>query len=91
MGINYLTKNIKNYYKQQFKPYLIKEGGQKQAMPRYFRDQIFNESERKKLGMQSKLFIEENKQFKNHHDEHEWKKNQFRQRDKKVRAERKQL
>lgn len=47
MGANYLTDRIKRYHKADVsRLYCTKPGGHKIAMPRYYRDRIFNEEER---------------------------------------------
>lgn len=48
LGKIYLKHNTK-FHKSNFTTETTKEGGQKQLIPRYYRDKIFNEKERKKL------------------------------------------
>lgn len=88
MGANYLTKNIVDYYSEHELPYLIKEGGVKQIMPRYYKDKIYTEDQRERIAEKSLKHIEENPQFESERDEIEWKKQQFRLRDRAARRQR---
>lgn len=60
LGKTYLTKNKKAFYKKKMQPYMTVENGHKKAFPRYYRDKIFTEAERRKLGIESKIYAEEN-------------------------------
>jgi len=47
LGSNYVTPAVSKYHKADLsRMYLTKEGGDKIAMPRYYRDRIFDEDER---------------------------------------------
>lgn len=48
LGLSYLTKSIVNWYKSDLsRLYVTLDGGVKVAMPRYYRDKIFTDEERK--------------------------------------------
>lgn len=49
MGLNYLTDEIKDYHEKGSKSFLTLPGGQKQALPRYYRDKIFTEYHREEM------------------------------------------
>lgn len=51
LGANYLTPEIVKYHKESFRSYLTMEGGATHAMPRYYRDQIFTEEDRKHMSI----------------------------------------
>lgn len=42
LGDNYITPQIKQYYQKKEIPYLQVEGGQKIAMPKYYKDKLYN-------------------------------------------------
>ncbi len=65
MGAQYLTPKIKEYYKQQMTPYLTIQNGIKQSMPRYYRDKLYTQNQKKTIGIASKLYALENPQFDN--------------------------
>lgn len=46
LGVNYLTPQIKKYHKERLVSYITHSGGKLQALPRYFRDQIFTKEEK---------------------------------------------
>lgn len=60
MGSNYLTPETLKYHRNDLsKAYVTIEGGIKIAIPRYYRDQIYTEAERKKQALIcEKVFIE---------------------------------
>lgn len=76
MGLDYLTEGKRKYYKEHLNPYLVVEGGQKMAMPRYFKDKLFSESERNTLNEKAIAHLE-TKGFKSAKEEYEYKKYQF--------------
>lgn len=46
IGLDYLSENIKKYYKNDLKKNITKEGGVVQSLPRYYRERIYTEAER---------------------------------------------
>lgn len=67
MGKSYLTENMVKYHREDpTRLYLTTLGGYKKALPRYYRNKIWNESEREKQ-------IELIKQIKQEQDEQEQK------------------
>lgn len=49
LGINYLTPQIKNYYRSNKLPCITQKGGQLLKMPRYYKEKIFTKDERQKM------------------------------------------
>lgn len=49
MGADYLTPQMINYHKQKLRNYVTKENGVKIALPRYYKEKIFNEEELGKI------------------------------------------
>lgn len=47
MGIGYLTPQMQRYHQQKLISYVTLQGGEKTSLPRYFRDKIFNQAQRK--------------------------------------------
>lgn len=83
LGKSYLSKAKIKYMKNHPEPYLTLEGGQKMALPRYFKDKVYNEKEKDIINEKSKIYVEKNlKEFESFHHENEWKKDKFRLRDK---------
>lgn len=60
LGKGYLTEAIIDYYASSKTPYILKEGGSKQAMPRYYKDKIFQgltEVEKREMRKQMDEYI----------------------------------
>ena len=88
LGKSYVTKNRKEYYKRNLLPYLIKEGGEKQAMPRYIKNLIYNQKELKILQRKAIRHLESIDtldKFDSYAHEIDWKKVQFQINDKQAR------
>lgn len=51
LGKNYLGDNVKRYHKKNLADYYTMEGGGKVRLPRYYRDKIFNVTERELLNV----------------------------------------
>lgn len=79
MGISYITPEKKKFYKNQLNPYLILEGGEKMAIPRYFKEKIFDEKEREILNEKAIKHLDKTAQFKDFRAENEFKKFAFYQ------------
>lgn len=60
LGANYLTPARSRYYRKIKTPYLIIQDGQKKQMPRYYKNKIYNKTERLLLLQKSKDYMEEN-------------------------------
>lgn len=60
LGKNYLTKQMVKYHKDDIsRNYVVKEDGLKVPMPRYYKEKIFDEDERKEQIRLAKLMEEE--------------------------------
>lgn len=53
IGKNYLTDQVKKYYKNNQLPYVVWKDGQKMTMPRYFKEAIFTREELREFGRQA--------------------------------------
>lgn len=53
LGKNFLTDAVQKYYKENQIPYVVWKDGQKMTMPRYYKERIFTEEERKKFGIEA--------------------------------------
>lgn len=60
IGENYLTPNIKAYYKKKLTPYILHQGGEKMSMPRYYKNKLYNKKELEIINKESKKFMDEN-------------------------------
>ena len=61
LGINFLTEAMVNFYKDDVSRGIILEDGKKLPLPRYYRDKIFNNTE--KLVRQKKLLKHADKHY----------------------------
>ncbi len=91
MGLNYLTPQMVKYHKERLISFVTLSGGIPTALPRYFRDKIFNKYDRQIMNEASeqartinfqKLF---NNSFKN---EISWKKREIQKAEKQTKLER---
>jgi hypothetical protein len=46
LGAQWLTKDTKKFYKDALLPYIISENGQKNSMPRYYKEKLYNAHEK---------------------------------------------
>ena len=88
MGASYMAPATVKYHKQHLNPFIVKEGGEKQAMPRYYKDKMFTEKERKTLAKKAIEFMEKIDMFDNCQHEVDYKKLQFYKAKKKARDQR---
>lgn len=79
LGINYVTQSIIDWHVNNEASYIVKEGGFKSAMPRYYREKIFTEEQRDRLAiMASDKYSEQlDKAFKEAGSPTQFYKNQF--------------
>jgi hypothetical protein len=91
LGKNFITEKKKEYYKEKLLPYLIIEDGQKQIMPRYYREKIYTEEEIRAINRKTIAHLEENPTFADEKQRHETIKHKFNERRRKNNAERKTL
>lgn len=47
LGDNYITDSVVKWHKQDLKNYVVLEGGVKSHLPRYYKEKIFNDDEKK--------------------------------------------
>lgn len=61
MGKNYINEQTIKFHRNrgEFKPYVVLKDGIKQRMPRYYKEKIFNEFERKMIGYSAEKTAEE--------------------------------
>ena len=64
MGANYMTPSVVAWHKRpnNLKPYVVVPGGHKQAIPRYYKDKIFSDVEKKVIALQSSVKYDEEMQ-----------------------------
>lgn len=91
LGQNYLTPQMQKFMKTKLNPYLTHYNGQKIALPRYYKDKVYNDKEKLIISQKSLEHIETTEQFDSFHQENEWKKDQYRQRDKTANYKRSKL
>lgn len=82
MGKSFITSHMVDYLKEHLNPYLIREGGIKMPIPRYYRDKIFTEKEKNIIAAKARSYMEENPPYKDFKQEFEVVKNAFKQREK---------
>lgn len=58
IGANFLTEQVKKYYKDGEIPYVIWKDGQKMTMPRYYKERIFDEEQLRRFGKEALAEIE---------------------------------
>lgn len=55
IGFGYITDNTVRYHCEKLRPYIVKEGGIRVSLPRYYREKIFDDSMKQELFEQSQL------------------------------------
>ena len=90
LGKSFLQRdNQIAWYKKHLTPYLVKEGGEKMAMPRYFKNKIYSEEDLKFVSEQAALFMcEQESPFKDGKHFGEWCQEQILKRDKQAKLKR---
>lgn len=66
IGFDYIQKNLSYHKGNTKKSFVTYQGGQKQVIPRYFKNKIYTEDERKEIAAicKPKEFVNEEKYFK---------------------------
>lgn len=82
LGKSYLTPQMQSYLRKHKQPYLTHQGGDKIALPRYYKEKVFNQQEKNEVNQNALQHIQNQDYFKSFHHENEWKKDQYRIRDK---------
>lgn len=72
LGDNFLTSDMVQYYKDNLLPYL-KDGDVKLPLPRYYRDKIYDDSEKALLKAKTDAYLEEIDFFSSPQHEVDWK------------------
>lgn len=91
LGSAFMTKAQRKYMKQHLNPFITHVGGQKVALPRYYKDKIFTDAEKEIINTKSKLHYEEQKPFESFKHQQDYVADQFRKRDKIARAKRNKI
>lgn len=78
LGANFLTPQMRAFLSNREEPYLTTEGGQKQSMPRYYRDQVFTDEQKARMRRRGEIHREMDSPFPNGFSEFEFIKDQFR-------------
>lgn len=50
LGVSFLTPQMINYYQSHMIPYIVGQDGQKLIMPRYFKEKIYTDEQKRSLG-----------------------------------------
>jgi len=89
IGANYLTDARVSYYQRLQVPYLIVENGEKRAMPRYYKDKIYDPLQKYLIGQKAKEHCQD--RFDNPKHQIDYIANRFKQHKRKVELERQTL
>jgi hypothetical protein len=60
MGLNFINDGTVRYLRQHLTGTIVRKGGIKQALPRYFKEKIFTESEREIIKRKNQIYVETN-------------------------------
>lgn len=66
MGLSHLTPQTIEYYKNNLDGITLKPGGEKQGIPRYFKEKIFTDQEKKKVKQNIENYIESQDEIPEH-------------------------
>ena len=89
LGANFITPSMSRYMKEHLNPYITHRGGDKIALPRYYKEKIFTEAEKQIINQKSKEHYEtDGIKFDSFKHETEYIADHFRKRDKVARAKR---
>ncbi len=88
LGATWLTDKKVEYYSEKLIPYIIDEGGRKITMPRYFRDKIYTDDDKRIINDKTLRHIEENPQFKSTKHKIDYVQNRFEKQKRMNNAER---
>lgn len=91
LGKQFLSDRVMKYYQTKQLPYLITKGGIKLSMPRYYKDKLYTEEERRKMAIESLKYLEELDMFQDARHENEYKRNKFRQHKRKKNLSRRKI
>lgn len=83
MGLCYLTPQMRKYHKERLIGLVTKRGGYTQALPRYFKDILFTDEEKKIITEELQQFaVDFNNLFNDRNHKTQWKKDQYRKAEK---------
>lgn len=89
LGIGFLTPQMEKYLRAKGITYATLDGGIKTALPRYYKEKIYDRQERAMLAQENIQVYEalQEQRFRDVHHEIAWKKDQYRKIEKKLRTE----
>lgn len=87
IGIGFLTPAMRAYLKAQKEPFLIVEGGRRIAMPRYYKDKVFDEADKRVINRKIIKYYD-SLPAPDHKKEWEYKRNQIIQQRRKLKEKR---
>lgn len=89
LGVSYMSEAMIKYHKETENNYVTKRGGTKIALPRYYKERIFNEHEQIRLSIQARAQIENQPEFEGTEKVRlERIQNEFRKTERKIRKQR---
>lgn len=91
LGKSFLTPQMVKFYQENELPYLIKEDGAKQIMPRYYKDKIYTDTQKLRIATKVKNYIEKNPRYRDDKHEYELVKHKFEERERLLREKRVKL
>lgn len=64
LGLDYVTDNMKSWHTSALhtRMYCVTQDNKKISMPRYYKEKIYNEHQRKAIGLQARIIVEETRQ-----------------------------
>lgn len=77
IGGSYLSKATRSYYKVHLLPYLTVEDGERRTMPRYYKEKLYTEAERKKINKKTEQYMLDNPEFNSEKHRQDYTKNEF--------------
>lgn len=80
MGLNFLTKKITEFYQKKELPYIIDPEGNKLSMPRYYKNKLYNDDQKRRIKIKAQKHLEINEEdvySKEYHERIENKINLF--------------
>lgn len=91
LGASYITEKKKEYYKNKLVPYLIDKGGEKIAMPKYYKEKLYNEEDRMKVNFEAKKFHQQSEPFRDENHKIDYIDTEFKKHLKAQQLKRKKL
>lgn len=82
MGLQYLTEEMRDFIKSGKMGYITLNGGLKASMPKYYKDKLFTQSQRKDLAKIARQQQEKNPKFRDEQHATQWKNDLIRRTEK---------